>query len=209
MAQRSILPVRTDHHSKPQVRFEDLAGGTYTGEYSAYCRPTSDFCGQLKWAWGPEIVQAGTLQCLPAGEPGHCNAQCRQLQSDICEGESLGSVCFNTDRRSLIKPAPWRRWSNARLVQSLPIELRELYNPTQTAPKPSNPKPTTSSILTTVYGASVLVSRIICGSVMIYVLEVLGTTIGQQHVYRSHQLRDHDLMLTGDGWTRPGRAPRP
>ena len=80
VAQRSILPVRTDHHSKPQVRFEDLAGGTYIGEYSAYCRPTSYFCGQLKWAWGPEIVQAGTLQCLPAGEPGHCNAQCRQLR---------------------------------------------------------------------------------------------------------------------------------
>ena len=77
VAQRSILPVRTDHHSKLQVCFEHLAGSTYTGEYPAYCKPTSHFCGQLKWAWGPEIVQAGTLQCLPAGEPGHCNAQCK------------------------------------------------------------------------------------------------------------------------------------
>ena len=74
VAQRSILAVRTDHHSKLQVCFGHLAGGTYTREYLAYFRLTIYFLWTARVGMGTgdctggDIAMsagwgAGTLQC--------------------------------------------------------------------------------------------------------------------------------------------------
>ena len=144
-----------------------------------------------------------------------------QIDFPVCSFTAIVSVS-NEERMVQVphmSPIGQRKW------ESLPLRLTHRFratmdsrNPTRTVLQAnrtrsrkgeivphifvcSGSKPSTGSVVLTTVCVKVrecLISRLCSG--MIYAMKV-GTTIGEQLIYKSHQLRAHNLLVTDESMT--------